>query len=364
MVALYLDVGETPGGAERRLLRIFNEIAGEREDVNLLVRGTSKNLESFLRANIGEIKYRKTVLFNNTRLCRLNIYKHIIKERYKVVVYFNGSKFTADLNKIAGLFGIKTLMVIASGAVAYNLTLCVYRGKMKQYIDRTIKTASHIDCLYPNAEQGLRERFPHKEISITPGSFTDLEKFKPGVKEKIMTFSAARLDETKNPHLLIDAINIIQDKVREFEYKVLICGDGFDRELLEKRSIKNGTDDIIKFLGFVNTADYLPKTEVYFSLQYFDNYPSQALLEAISCGCYIIATNVGATSALADGIAFSTLVNNDERELANAILDYVSYPETRKDDCSQLARVFAENNLSIDKSVIYFSDIISTLADK
>ena len=367
MVALFMDIPEHYGGAERRLARIFNEIARRRSDVEFVAISTPEYMERFFQVSLNGNNFHKTTILKRPhtlglftgKLWVMRICRHLIKRRYRTVVYFDSSRFSVVFNILAFLFRIKTLIVIANYLPAHGMHI----GKEKSYFEYSIKTAAHVDCLYPSAEKRLKEIFPKKKITITPNSFTDLKRFAPGKKERVMVFAAARLSKSKNPHLLVETLNVIQDKIREHGYKVFICGGGYDLEALVNRVKDNGTHDIISFPGNVNMDSYLPQAEVFFSLQTNDNYPSQALLEAISCGCYIIATDVGETKRLADGISFSSLIDNDKQSLASAILNYLELSEDEKSVSVRLAREFAEKNFLLETSVNYFADIIQTMTN-
>jgi glycosyltransferase involved in cell wall biosynthesis len=346
------------GGAERRLARIFNAIAKERTDVDLIALSTSEHIGEFSQDILQKVNFRKIYVIDDSHLKgRIKVYKHLISKRYKVAVYFGGSLFHFGLNVLAHITGMKTIITVASSDSAYNRMT----GKRKYIDDLSIKTASHVDCLYPMAEKGMKERFPRKNITITPKPYTDVTKYVPRKKENIVLFAAARLEKGKNPHLLLNAVNIIQKEIRNKDYKVIICGNRYEEETLKRISESNGTGDIVHFVGNVDIKDYASRAEVFFSLQLVENYPSQALQEAISCGCYIIATDVGSTRSIADGITFSKLVKNDEHELANAILGYFEFSQIEKEERSKFARKFAESNFMLEPNKLYFTNIIDSL---
>jgi len=349
-----MHIFDNIGGAERRITRIFNEIAAEK-NIDFITMGKQTSIDKFFNENINTVNFNKTVVFKKSNVGMLKILFFLFSSKYNSIVYFDATRFTVLINFFALLLRKKVLIIIANPFAAYNML----KGKLNRYFNYCLKTSAHIDCLYPSAEQDLKTRFPKKNITTTPNSFTDLKRFTPKKKEKLFVFAAARLEKSKNPHLLIDAINIIQEKVRKEDYKIVICGGGFDKEQLIQKVKEDRTDDIISFVGNVKTIDFFPQAELFFSLQVIENYPSQSLLEAISCGCYIIATDVGSTRAIADGIEFSTLVNNDKNELSNAILKYFEFSQEEKEACSKKARTFSENNFIIEPNIKYFSNIIN-----
>src|SRR5690606_16972126 len=116
------------------------------------------------------------------------------------------------------------------------------------------------------AKSTLQMEFQERKISITPNSFTDLGRFVPKTKKKIMVFSAARLMKNKNPMLLINAVVLVQDFIREKGYKIIICGQGYEEDNLKKKVNEENLNDIIQYLGYVDTYPYITEAEVFFSL--------------------------------------------------------------------------------------------------
>ncbi len=61
---------------------------------------------------------------------------------------------------------------------------------------------------------------------------------------------------------------------------------------------------------------------MFVSLQRTDNYPSQALLEAMACECAVVATDVGQTSKLVDD-RVGTRVSPDPSAVADAVCRFM-----------------------------------------
>lgn len=89
-------------------------------------------------------------------------------------------------------------------------------------------------------------------------------------------------------------------------------------------------------------------------MQDINNYPSQALIEAIASGCYCVATDCGDTSRLVKS-KFGKLVSSNIQEIAMAVNEAMRFDEVKKESIANRARLFAESCCTIEKSVSYFS---------
>lgn len=141
----------------------------------------------------------------------------------------------------------------------------------------------------------------------------DTEKFKKrdtdlkgrlGVPEdyKIITF-IGRLIEAKGIQDLIVAFKQVRSKVK---IKLLIAGEGNYKSQLVQLAL--GESDIM-FLGEKNEEeiiDILSITDIFVNPSYSEGLPT-SVLEAVACGCAIIATDVGGTQEI--------IINNDYRSL-------------------------------------------------
>lgn len=215
------------GGAERRLTRIYNEI-GKSNYCDLIVRGCDKEelLARIKKADSGYEGYHNINCFRNNIQCL----RHIIKEKYDVVHCFDTSGFNALLIIVLSAIRCRTIFTIASVPIAERI-----RNGTAGFKDKIlIRFASVVDVLYPWCNDYLTRYRPKKETKTTIGTFTDLSVFTPLTKDKILVYAAARLESIKNPKLLLEACNYIQNSIRKYGYKVILLGKGeMEKELGE-----------------------------------------------------------------------------------------------------------------------------------
>jgi glycosyltransferase involved in cell wall biosynthesis len=151
--------------------------------------------------------------------------------------------------------------------------------------------------------------------------------------------SLSRLDSNKNISLLIQSIAKL--KKDGFPFKVLIAGEGPERDNLMQEAIRLDVSSNIKFLGWVAQANIVKvynTGKVYVMPSKGEGFPL-SLLEAMLSGCVPIASNVGDISDIVipeyNGILLSESPNIDE--LAEAI-KYVMEDDERLDHLAQNAK--------------------------
>lgn len=82
-----------------------------------------------------------------------------------------------------------------------------------------------------------------------------------------MVYAAARLEDNKDPKLLLRAVNICKDDIRKNGYRVIVLGRGEHEEWMKSYIAENKLNDIVEMAGYQKTSEYLPFAEVFFSLQ-------------------------------------------------------------------------------------------------
>jgi glycosyltransferase involved in cell wall biosynthesis len=339
------------GGAERRLIRVYNEIA-KKYDCDIVFRGSSKKkiLEILEKSdcnidNINKVYYFRYSILSLLYFCFVN--------KYNNIHVFDVCGYNKALLSIMKKKGIKTLLTIAFQNYAYG----IIDDKTKKMLTEHLDLATKVDVLFPAGEKYLKEISKNSNVTVTPGTFTKTELFVPIKKEKLMIYVARRLEHDKNASMLIEACNICQDDIRKFGYKILICGKDGEEEILRRKIYEFHLEDILEMPGYVVTSTVFPKAEVYISIDLIDNYPSQTIAEAVSSGCSLICTNVG-YSKMCGSEEFSKYINVDATELANAIREQMKKNVRQKNENIIKAREYALKYYSIAASAEYFSKLI------
>jgi glycosyltransferase involved in cell wall biosynthesis len=216
-----------------------------------------------------------------------------------------------------------------------------------------LKNADLVDFLSYDLCTYITQKIKFKKttiLSVTSNSFIDYTNYFPEYPKQNLIIFLARLEKIKNPILLLEAIELVMDKMADF--KLMIFGEG-TLEYSIKNYVQNKRMSNVTFSGKTYKPwEYLRKSKIFISIQENNNYPSQSLLEAMACENAIIASDVGETRMLVsdkEGI----LVKLDKFSISNAII----YLIEKQAICSELgknARQKALKDHTMENFVSYF----------
>lgn len=127
---------------------------------------------------------------------------------------------------------------------------------------------------------------------MAPCSFADYGRLFAESKDRSVAF-VARLETIKNPLLFVDAVARVAARRRDF--KAYVLGAGTLERQVKRRIATLGLGDITVCHYHPRPQEVLSHALVFVSLQPSDNYGSQALIEAMACGCAVVASDVGQT---------------------------------------------------------------------
>ncbi|MGB9857720.1 MAG: glycosyltransferase family 4 protein [Dictyoglomaceae bacterium] len=128
----------------------------------------------------------------------------------------------------------------------------------------------------------------------------------------------ARLAKSKGINYLISAFSILEKKYNNI--KLVIIGDGEERENLERLAKKLKVENKVYFLGSIPNARYYIKNFQIFVLPSLFEFLSISILEALSSKVPVIATRVGGTpEIIKNGDSGILVPPKDSKALAVAI---------------------------------------------
>jgi len=200
--------------------------------------------------------------------------------------------------------------------------------KMKERL--SLDCADQVIALSSFLERDLTSRgCPGRKIRVIPqGVDTDRFTFKtnfPSRPEQIIFIG--RIKKTKG---IIEAINAFNQISKTYPWLSLhFYGDGEDREILEDRC---AGDNKIHFHGFVEYGKIqrkLKKADILLLPSYKEGLPN-VVLEAMSSGVLVIASNVGGIPEILDNGRLGVLINpGNERDIFGAITLVMENPGLR-----------------------------------
>lgn len=341
------------GGAERRIPHIFAQLDSNIYDVSIVIvcYGYKKEIEKEISRYLGQSS--KVVYVKSSTLA----FVHFIHNRYDIVCFPDCVLRTIPAISAALFSKSKRVMLMES---VNNSSFNFRRNWYKYFFWLNMKLSNHLDCLYPSCVHGIKVKFPKKVVTVTPSVLPRMDHYQiKKTKQNIILFSGRLIDQ-KNPKLFIDSVALIRDDLRKRGYSCLVCGEGPLKKTLMLYVKENGWDDFIQFKGYVNMEEITPAAKVFCSLQSMDNYPSQSLLEAISSGCYCIASNRGDTHRIVKS-HFGRLVELDEMTISRAIADLLCMSDEDWLLIENNARRFARANFSVNKATGHYHHLFQSL---
>lgn len=354
------------GGAEQTLVDLANNLDTERYDVVIWTIFDANPLESELEPEVqvrslsdrGQIENGYVTGATNplvyvtvpVRFCY-----HAAVERPAIIQSF--LFFDNLLARVAGLVCPATI-ITGVRAVPND------RSTLRTVADRLTTRLS--DVVVSNSEAGARYA---EDLGAASGDVTvirngrHVEQFRtaePGDvnaelgidDDELVVGTVGRLIERKGHFELVTAWNEVERRVPEA--RLLVVGDGADRDAIEMHAEELGCADSIDFLGRRNDVpELLASMDVFAFPSHFEGLPG-AVIEAMAAGRPIVATPVDGTAELLDGYRTGLFVPVDDPDaLAWGIIRLLEHPELRA-ELGESAQADALVEFTIDRMVQQF----------
>lgn len=204
--------------------------------------------------------------------------------------------------------------------------------------------ASRIELCYNGID--TREFFPLVEPKPDPGSQSS---------PVIGTICVLR------PEKALGTLQEAFAKIRHFDpaMKLLIVGSGPELPRLQENSRRLGLENSCIFEPATRQVPkFLHAMDVFVSCSYSEAF-SNAILEAMTCGCCVVASRVGGTPELIDEDRGRLFAAGNAGELAEKLLTVLQDPILRKRLGARAAQ-FAANNFSMEAAVRRTMEIYET----
>lgn len=348
---LYLVTQAEWGGAQKYIYDLAQNLANDFDiTVGAGLDGSSQELLNKLES----IQIKTTVFKNLKRsihplfdlLAILEIFIFLKKNRFEII-HLNSSK-AGVIGSVTGwiynLFRknkIKILYTAHGWVYSEPLSFC------KRYL---YLWTERIACLLRDATIVLSEKeksvglkyktVKEKTVTIIPNGidlnkiyFLDREQAKRALFPKradqdIIIGTIANLYKTKGLDILIHGFKNIYEQNNNC--RLIIIGEGPERQVLEKIIVKENLQEAVILTGRKeNAAQYLKAFDIFVLPSIKEGFP-YALLEAMTAGLPIIATQVGAIPEIIKNGSNGILVETgQEKGLAGAIQRLLNYQELR-----------------------------------
>jgi len=197
-----------------------------------------------------------------------------------------------------------------------------------------LKNASAVIALTEHMK-GAMQALYSRDVVVVPNGInleedTGRQSERRNPSERILF--VGRLHPVKGTRYLLGAMSIVhRDMPRT---KLVLVGDGEERELLESLTDSLGLRECVEFAGRVphdRVQDYMNQAEVFVLPSLSEGFPV-TILEAMACGLPVVATRVGGIPDIIEDGTNGYLVDAMHQEqIAEALLKLLQGEQLRKE---------------------------------
>lgn len=180
--------------------------------------------------------------------------------------------------------------------------------------------------------QEILEKIHGKDKIVQVQNGIDLDIYiNHNIRRKKQIIAVGSLKEEKGFSYLISAFSkIIKDYKDLEDYQLIIAGDGLLRSNFEEQIKANNMQKHIFLVGHKNQEEIIKlynDSELFVLSSISEGFP-KVILESMSCGCKIVATDVGSISQILKDTNFEIVKPYDEIQLKEAIIHTIknTYP--------------------------------------
>jgi glycosyltransferase involved in cell wall biosynthesis len=214
------------------------------------------------------------------------------------------------------------------------------------------------------------EGFPAKRIAVIPNG-VDTVKFAPisdvgavrrelGIDENAPVVGiVAALRPEKNHALFLEMARRVMRQLPTARF--LIVGDGLQRAALEQRTAELGLESNVLFVGSRDDVPRLLAAMDVFALTSHIEANPISILEAMSVGRPVVATNVGSIhEAVIDSVTGNLVPSGDAAQLTERVLSLLT-DEPRRLEMGAAARLSVVEHWSIESMVSGYEQLIQSI---
>lgn len=338
------------GGAGKCVITYCNNYDKEKYEISVVIPKGSL-LKQYLQntdVKIIEIDGLKDKSFD---IKSINKLKKIIKEERPDIVHTHSSlsaRIAARLLKGIKIVYTKHCAFPVSDKYKYWIVRKVYKIINESLTDKVIATAQIVkDDLI---KQGMSENKidvilngTDKLIRTSENEIIDMKKqYGISENEKVVGY-LARIEKLKGHDYFVEAAKILCDKYDK--YKFVIAGVGSYEEEIKEKVKKLGLQDKVIFTGFIkNVNEILSIMDLQVNASYISETTNLSLLEGLSIGVPVVATDCGGSKAIVQIGENGILVEKKNSiELAQAIEEILEDKEKHQYMKRRSVEIFEEN---------------------
>ena len=269
--------------------------------------------------NLGEIKEENDTILG--RFKRLLVLKKFLKSNKVDIVIDHRvrSKWFSEYIISGFIYPKQTIYMV------HNYAIVLYFPPVKALTKLLYKKAKHIVCVSDGIETLVKDTYGFSNLKTiyNPIDFKYLETLKkePILEASTFIFWYGRFDEAqKNIALLVEAYQ--KSKLPQKKIKLILMGDGKDKELITNKVTGLEIDAMIELIPFsTNPFAYINASKFTVLSSRFEGFP-MTILESLACGIPVVSVEY---QNYEDGVIVDEhnglLVKNQNPEMLAAALN-------------------------------------------
>jgi sugar transferase (PEP-CTERM/EpsH1 system associated) len=283
--------------------------------------------------------------------------------------------------------GWPTLLETAIGARLAKVSATVYGfhgktfddlqgiGFKRRWLQKVgIRAYKNIVTLNPRMRTELAAECGVKEETIhLIANGVDVEKFRPyddqdalrsrfGIPlDRFIIGNVARLDPVKNHDIFMRVLQRLKNRADCPCF--LVVGEGSHRPALETEAARLGLDAHIRFFGYSeHIAELLNCMDLYVQPSLYEGF-SNTILEAMSCGLPVLATDVGGSADLFSAGQEGFFFRPEDDETLTSLIDQLQHNSPLRYGMGRRARSRAIEHFSICRTVCQYEVMYAELIE-
>lgn len=180
------------------------------------------------------------------------------------------------------------------------------------------------------------------------------------LKNYLTVGTVAKLRKEKRLDCWVEIADSFKKNYPGIPVKFIIAGDGSEKKMMQNLIAAKGLNDYIELAGLIiDTVSVYNNIDIFLMTSSFEGMPV-ALLEAMSCACIPVTSNVGGIRNLTfNGFGYK-YENFNKEDLAKIIFQYYNNKNKILEERKK-AREFVLRDYSLDKQVNEYINIYNSL---
>lgn len=347
MKILYCITKSEWGGAQNHLYELIKGQTNKKNEIILIV-----GSEGSLTERIRNEKIKCKIIICDSLMRELSLIKdyktikfirNILKKEKPDILHLHSSKAGA-VGRVAAK-NLKDIKVIFT-AHGWAFTEGVNKIKARVYlfIEKYLsKYTDKIICVSKyDYNLALRNNFNKEKLDVIYNGVgvpqINLGNEDIPIENKVNFFFPARFASPKRQDLVIEAVkDLPQDR-----FKIHFLGEGPELERLKDVAEANNLSESIIFHGFVkNPRHFFTDKSILLLISDYEGLPI-SIIEGLSVGTPVVASNVGGVSELVLDNINGFLVENEVSSIKQTILKFIEKPKSIIDFSKESKRIYEE----------------------